>query len=142
MATKQAPARNPKSAKPGTQDKTPKAKKKVERVTHPALLDADNNPVKVEAVPDDFDPKKHKPLKRADFKDEALWFDMRADDYERRAKDYRQQAEDCRKLGSVSDRQAAKKLLAMQRRIAELQEKLKGEGVDVAALLARAEESE
>lgn len=128
------------SAKPGTTDeagkKGKKAKKeKTPRVAYPGLKGADEKPVRLTAWPTDFDPKTHKPLKRDNFENEAVWYDHMADEYEARAKDYREQAELSRKLGNQSDRQKAKKLAKMQNQMAKLQEELKSQGIDVAALL-------
>jgi hypothetical protein len=119
------------SAKPGV--KEPKAKKekkpKVERIDYPV------GDEKLVAVPADYDPKKHKPLRRKDFKDEAVFVDMQADRAERAAKRLREEAVAIR-AGGGKDKGKAKKLIAMQKRMAEMQAQLEADGVDVAALLA------
>lgn len=124
-----AAAENP-SAKPGARD--PKAKKekkqKVERVEYPVPEG------KLERVPEDFDPKKHKPLKRKDFKDEAVFLEIRADQMEAAAKRLREEAKAVR-AGGGKDKGKAKKLIAMQKRMAELQAQLTADGVDVEALM-------
>jgi hypothetical protein len=129
------------SAAPGTSDT---AAGKVEKTFYPGLkVDEKGNPTeRVEGVPEDFDDAKHKVLRRRDFTDEAIWFDLRADEYEVRAKDYRQQAVDYRKLGSVVDRAKAKRLLAMQKRMNELMEQLESQGIDVEALLGDDDDEE
>ncbi len=124
-----------KSAKPGTKDTTAK---KIEKVMYPGLKPDDDGKatVKVKGVPEDFNSKKHKPLKRRDFECESTWFELKAVELDKRAADYRKMAADIKKLGSVADRAKAKKLLAMQRKMAELQAQLKEQGIDVDELLA------
>lgn len=128
------------TAKPGTPDAAGTGKAKG-RELYPGLVgpkDDDGNPttVQLKEVPKDWDPQKHKGLRRKDFADDALFFDWRADRLELQAKGYRQQAEEFRKLGSVKDRARAKKLLSMQKRIEDLKQQLAGEGVNVNELLA------
>lgn len=130
----------PPSAAPGT--KEPKAKKekkdKVKKAWHPALEpDAEGKPTKTIAkIPDDFDPKLHRPFGRKNLEDESLWYEIQARKFEAKAADCRRQGEEAKKLGSVKDKQSAKKLLALQKRIDEVTKTLEGSGVDVAALLA------
>jgi hypothetical protein len=86
-------------------------------------------------VPADFDSKLHKPLKRKDFKDESLWFELRALDLEKKAARMRREGENIKKLGGVKDRVKAKRLLSMQKRMEDLKATLKSEGIDAEALL-------
>jgi hypothetical protein len=119
----------PASAAPGTKDE--KAKKvKRERVQYPIPEGG------LEIYPTDYDSKKFKPLKKKDFKDEALYIEARATHLETQAKNLREEAANMRKMGGVKDKGKAKRLLAMQKRMAELKASLAGEGVDVDALLA------
>lgn len=127
------------AAKPGTTDAAAKEPKKG-KVLYPALVgpkDAEGKDtiIPLKEVPKDWDPKAHKGLRRKDFSDEALFWDWRADRMELQVKKIRAHAEELRKLGTVKDRSRAKKLLSMQKRIADLKAQLEGEGVDVDALL-------
>lgn len=117
------------SAKPGTKDEKAKKEKKV-REQYPIPEGG------LKAWPTDFDPKKHKPLKRKDFGDESLFLNSKADDYERRAKALREEALESTKLGGVKDKAKAKKLLSMHKKIAEMTKDMEADGVDVSQLLA------
>ena len=130
------------SAAPGIE--APKAKKekkpKVKRIEYVPPTDAPFvKDGKLTALPTDFDAKKYKPLRAKQFADEGLYFDLKAAHYEDLAKKARADAETARKTGNLKDKVKAKKLLAMQKRMAELSASLAGEGVDVAALLASVE---
>jgi hypothetical protein len=89
------------------------------------------NGKKLEALPTDFDRRKHKPLKRTDFADESLWLDWQAQALEDRAKSLRQQADDLRKMGDPANRQRIKQLRSLQKRAATLTQELKADGIDV-----------
>lgn len=117
------------SAKPGTKNEDGKREKK-KREKYPVPEDG------LEAWPEDFDASKHKPLKKTDFKNEAVWLDRKAEEAEEKAKRYRQEAETVRKIGSTKDQKKAKKLLKVQSELAELRKALAADGVDVDALLA------
>ena len=142
--TKQAPQVNaPKGAAPGV--KEPKAKKeKKKRVAYPGLKNSANEPVKLEALPSDFDPKVHKPLGRKDFANESTFWLLKAANAEKAAAKYKQFAEDAGKAGAVKGNATAKRLLALQRKLAEVEAALTGEiGADaVAALKATAPAAE
>lgn len=142
--TKNAPAAPVASAKPGT--KEPKAKKekkeKAKRVDFPGLFvekDGEKRRVKLAEYPANFDPKVHKPLRRGDFENESVFLLRKADEFEQRAKDLRNEATIAEKLGNQADRAKAKRLAAMQKKIAELEASLKESGVDVEAILKAAE---
>lgn len=125
------------SARPGSAE--PKAKKeKIVRVTHPALQpDADGKPtVQLESIPQDFDPRMHKPIRRKDLKDDTLHFDLQIQRLEKKIEQLRAQREESKQLGSVKDRASAKKLLALQKRMDEVTKTLEASGTDVTALLA------
>jgi hypothetical protein len=115
------------SAAPGTKDE--KAAK-VKKVAFTPIPDGG-----FKEMPAAFDPKLHTPLKRKDFADESLWFEMKATEHEAKAAAYKKQAADYRKLGSVADRAKAKRLIQMQSKMAELTEQLKSQGVDVDEIL-------
>lgn len=86
-------------------------------------------------MPTDLDLKKHYPLKRGDFEDETIWLIARAETFEAKAVSYREEADDWKRLGSIKDRVKAKKLITMQRRMADLKTQLQAQGIDVDALL-------
>lgn len=88
-------------------------------------------------IPADFNAKIHRPLGRKDFKDESLWYEVQARKLEAKAKDLRQQGEDLKALGGIQDRAEAKKLIALQRKMAELTASLQKKGVDTSRLTAR-----
>lgn len=117
------------SAAPGTEapeaEKPPKLEKSVYPIPEGGL----------EKMPDDFDPKLHKPIKRTDFKDETVWFELKAVEHDKKAVSYRAQAKMYSKLGSIKDRAKAKRLIQMQGRIAELKDELEKQGIDVDAIL-------
>jgi hypothetical protein len=89
-----------------------------------------------EAVPADFDPKKHKPIPRKYFASEAVFYTLRAEALEKQAARFRELAKTAGTVGNVKDKKSAKKLVNMQKRFNELQASLAAQGVDVAALLA------
>lgn len=133
-----APKAAPKaSAAPGTEDKKAGKKAKVQRKEYPGLFDADGAPQKLTAVPTDFDSKLHKPLKRTDFADESMYLEMKADEFAAKADKLRKEAQTIRELGSSADRKNAKKLIAMQEKMAELMESLKAQGIDPEAILSK-----
>lgn len=139
VPSKAPTATAPASARPGTKDDKG-AKEKKQRVKYPGLT-KDGKAVKLAAIPDDYDPKVHKPLGRKDLEDESLWYELKARDFERKAKLMREKGEESKKLGSVADRAKAKRLLALQKRFNELKQKLTSQGMDVESLLnAPAEE--
>lgn len=149
------------SSKPGTkapEAAKPEKAKKAPRQYYPGLeakpvIDPDTNKPrlskqgkqivrptkKLAAVPADFDIKAHKPLGRNDFEDESLWYELRAQDYERKAKEMREQGAEIKALGGIEDRKEAKKLLELQKKMAELTAKLKGKNVDVDGITKRIE---
>ena len=115
------------SAKPGTQDATGAKPEKVKRIEYPGLLDAEKKPVKLDAVPADFDPKKHKPLSRKNFAKESTWLLIKAGHAEELAKKYRAMAVTADQVGGGANAGKAKKLVAMQKRMAELEAQLRAE---------------
>ena len=118
----------------------------VKRIFHPALEVAEKileksgkkvlRPTKqIESVPTDYNAKLHKPLNRRDFVDESVFLEFKAVQLEQKAQAMREQAKDLRTLGGIKDRADAKKLLALQKRMAELTDKLRAGGkVDVDAI--------
>ena len=124
------------SAKPGTKAEAV-TKKKAERKPYPGLTDDKGEPIKLTAVPTDFDSKKHKPLKRSDFKTEDIFLDMKADAAEAMAKKLRAEAEDVRNGGgSKKTRAKVKRLKLIQERVAKMEKELRDADVDIDGVLA------
>lgn len=146
MATATAPAKPlaPKSAaKPGTVGEVKKKapKDKVARVDYPGLIVEENGEKKrvvLETWPADFDAKKHKPLRRSDFKNESVFLRQRADQLEAKAKELRAQADVVEKAGSTADVAKAKRISALTKKVEELKLQLKASGIDVEAMLKAA----
>lgn len=138
MAKKSTTARSATTAAARTAGKAPAAsakkadKKKAGRVTHPALA----GDAKLDAVPDDFDPAAHKPLKKSDFADETVFMLFQADQLEARAAALREDVVRIRELGGAKELRQAKKISAMLGKVDELKAQLAEDGVDVAKLLA------
>lgn len=105
------------------------------RLPFPGLKDAEGKEVKLEAVPKEYNSGVHRPLLKDNFKDESYYFVYKAELHEAKAADYRKQAEDFKKLGDSGDRKKAKRLLTMQKRMADLKAELEAQGVDVSALM-------
>lgn len=121
----------PGAAGPKADEKKEKPKRTPYRAEGAAVL---------EAIPADFNPRKHLPLKKADFKDEWTYFEYRAQLAEKNAASFRKQAEESKSLGSTADRVKAKRMVQMMKRMAELEAELKASGVDIDALKAAATE--
>lgn len=117
-----------------TETETPE---KVKKVYFPGLqCDSDGKAsVQVATVPEDFDPKKHKALRRTDFVKESTYFRLRADTFETKAKELRAQADLSDKLGTDADRAKATKLRNMAAKMAELRTHLEKQGIDVSEIL-------
>lgn len=121
----------------------------VKRIYHPLLEAAEKvleksqkkvmRPTKqLDTVPSDFNPKIHKGLRRADFVDESVFLEHKAQLLELKAKELREQAKDLKTLGGIKDRADAKKMLTLQKRMTELTAKLAGSGkVDVNAIMGK-----
>lgn len=105
-----------------------------ELILHP--LFASDPDVKVETVPDDFDPKKHKPLKKKNFTEEHFFFTFRADAFRRLATRFDVKSKESKLLGATGNQVKARRLVKMQAKIKELQEQLQSQGVDTDALMA------
>lgn len=139
-ATKSAaPKQNLKAAAPGTADGAGQKggkKDKVKRVDYPGLTDSEGNAVKLTSIPEDYNPKIHKPLKKTNFADESVFLIARAERLEQMAVKLRKEAETVKNLGSTAQRQSARKLMKMQESMATLMANLSAQGVDVQALLA------
>ena len=125
------------STKPGEPVPAAKAPEKPKRVPYPGLnADKDGKTTtRLKDFPADHDPKLHKPLTRKDFENEAPFLRKTAAELEARAKKLRAEAEDAEKLGSASQRAAAKKLRAMFDKLNDLRAELEKDGVDVGSIM-------
>lgn len=92
-------------------------------------------------APADFDFNLYRPLKKRDFAEEHLFYEHKAMEMEFKAAQYRADAAESKKLGSSKDRAAARRLVKMTEKMAELQAQLVAAGVDVDALLAAQEKA-
>jgi hypothetical protein len=120
----------------------------VKRIFHPALEAAQKTleksgktvtrPTKqIAEIPGDYDAKLHKPLRRADFSDESAFYEYKARELEAKAADLRKQGEQIKSLGGIKNQADAKKLVALQKRMLELTEKLsQGGKVDTSGVMA------
>lgn len=131
QAPKAPPAPNAKSAAPGTKDEAKEKKPKVVKVDYPGLTNEAGDDVLLEAYPEDFDPKAHKPLKAKDFKDETVFMIHKAEELEAKAKKIRDEVESIKKLGSPQDRKKLQNLQKVASRMNELVASLKAAGMDV-----------
>lgn len=134
MAKKNTPA------KPTTVKPTPeKSKDKKGRTEFKLVGHKDEKvyPFQV-AMPEGFDFKINKPLKKRDFTADHLFYEYRALEMEFKAVGFRAQAEEAKKLGSAKDRSSAKRLIKLQDKMGELKEQLTKQGVNVEELLANA----
>lgn len=124
------------SATPGTPDNKAGNVKR-DKVVFPALLGpdgSDGNPTQVlltNSKPENFDMKVHKPLKKMDFEKEGDFLRYRADGLEKQVEKLRAEADMSDKLGSKSERQKARRLLAMREKMSELEQQLKAAGIDI-----------
>lgn len=98
---------------------------------------ADVYPFK-KAVPEGFDFRAHKSLKKRDFALDHLFYEYRAAEMDFKAAAFRKQAEEIKKLGSAKDRGRAKRLVKLQEKMAELRKQLEEQGINVNELLATA----
>ncbi len=86
-------------------------------------------------LPKDYDSNKHTPLKKGDFEKEEFYYEMRAVVYDKYASGMRRKAEEAKRMGSMTDRTKAKRLLRIQSQMATLREQLEADGVNVDELL-------
>jgi len=93
-------------------------------------------------VPEDYDFKTMKLLKKKDYIADHLWFEFKAIDADNKAAAYRKLAEESKKLGSGKDRAKAKRLVKMTSKLEELKQQLEAAGVDTSALLKKANDIE
>ena len=89
-------------------------------------------------MPDGFNFKDYKPLKKKNFKDEALYFEHRAEEMAYKMTAFKAQAEEARTTGSAADRRKKKQIVKLNAKMNELKEQLVAQGIDVEALIAAA----
>jgi len=93
-----------------------------------------------DAVPEGFDFKLHRALKKRDFSADYLFYEFRAAEMDYKGSLFRDQAEEAKKLGSAADRGRAKRLIKLQEKMSELKEQLTAQGINVDELLATVED--
>jgi hypothetical protein len=93
------------------------------------------------AVPDDFDAKVHKPLKRANFAKESVYYTLQAERCEqmvikltKRGVLFRRQSKILSQFANKEEQQKAQTMLRMQDKMASLREELENAGIDVSLL--------
>lgn len=91
---------------------------------------------KLDKAPTDWDPAKHKPLKRSMFNCVSIWMDWRADQLSKQAESLRAEAQAIRTSGGQEQRHAVKRLQQVVNRADELRKQLIEQGFDPEALLA------
>jgi len=138
MAKEQKPAATTKVAAKPTQKKKEKSKGR------PVFGLVGNKDEKIypfkAAVPEGYNFKEFKPLKKKDFVDDATYLEYRAAECEAKAVAFKAQAEEARKIGSSKDKQKAKRLIKLQEKMDELKKQLQDQGIDVESLLKTEEE--
>ena len=90
------------------------------------------------ALPEGFDFKVHKILKKKNFTTEALYYEHRVLEMEFKAEKFAALAEECRTMGSAADRRKKKQIVKLNSKMNELKAQLIAQGIDVEALIAAA----
>ncbi len=123
----------------GTTAAPAEKKKRVakKREAHPLVGNTDPTKYPFSAIPADYDPKKHKPLKLKNFKDEATFLDYKAARLDAKAASLtasanllREEAKQERLYGNSDKAKLAKKRAKLQAQLAELEKELAADGVD------------
>jgi hypothetical protein len=94
-------------------------------------------PFKV-AVPEGFNFKTNKQLKKKDFASAELYFNFRAAEMDAKAQSFRDQAIIAKAEGTGTERGKAKRLIKLTEKMAELKKQLQEQGIDVEELLKSA----
>ena len=92
------------------------------------------------AMPDKFDFKVHKPLKKSNFTEEHVYFGHRAEYAKYQVKVWEAKAAESKLLGSTKERRQKKAVVRLQSKMTELRTQLEKQGIDVTALLKAAAE--
>ena len=135
------------AAKVGTKSDTPttakkeKKEKKEKKIRVPYIdteLAMKNDDGRLTEVPGDFDPKEHKAPKKTDFSEEHIYMRFRADELDRkselmagRAEKLREQSDNLEKYGDPAQRAKVKRAQRLKSQLAELEEALKAEDIDI-----------
>jgi len=97
---------------------------------------------KLKEWPADFNAEVHKPLVVEDFEAEDIFWDHKADEYEKRAKSCRKNADLFRRFGSAEKRKAAAQAVKLSEKLLALKAELEASGItmedinlDLSALL-------
>ena len=90
------------------------------------------------AVPEGFNFKDYKPLKKRNFASETTYYLHRKEEMNYKAGIFAELAEEARTQGSAADRRKKKQIVQAQKKMAELRAQLEGQGIDVDAILAAA----
>lgn len=120
---------------PGTAPEDKPKKEKVKKSIYPGLINDEGVEVKLTAVPEDYDPKKHSLLKKKNFNDDSLFLEFQAAQLEKKAQALRSQATKLRELGNTASSGKLKTLLKMQERMNELMATLRAEGLDIDSMM-------
>lgn len=112
-----AVAENP--AETNGETKKRRSRAKVERSAYRA-----EGAGKLAALPTDWDSKKHLPLGKSDFADEAVFFDWKAEQAQRQANRFAKLARECREGGTEEQRKAKKKFAKMRDQMEAMQQEL------------------
>lgn len=116
---------------------TPRKSSYVKRNEHPLVGHADSQTYPFGATPPDFDFAKHTRLRKHDFTADHLYFTYKAEESEVIAADFRDKAEEARSFGTTKERSAARRLVKMVDKLAELRMTLEAGGVNVDEMLER-----
>lgn len=90
------------------------------------------------AVPNGFNFKDYKSLKKKNFKTDELYYRHRAEEMEFKREAFVVKADEAKKLGSSSDQRKKKQIVKLQAKIVELKQLLTDQGIDVKTLLRAA----
>lgn len=128
------------NAKPQSAKPTQPGEKKggAKRVNHPLVNSKDPASYPFETMPADFDPKKHFPLKKKDFKEEHQFCQMRLDIARKNVVKWENALAEAKVTGGSKDKAGAKRLAKMASRMSELQQNLGAKGVNSGQVLAAA----
>lgn len=123
-----------------------KEKGRLDFVADKSILNKDGLMV---ALPDGYDYRKFKPLKKKDFATEDLYIDyqgliaeQKAEFFMELSKERHTRANHLRKFGDADTRRKAKKLERATKQALLLQKELEAQGIDVSEILAGLEVSE
>lgn len=92
-------------------------------------------------MPDGFNFKTHKPLKKANFVEEFVYFGHRAEYAKYQVSVWETKAKESKLLGSTKSRRQKKAVVRLQDKMTELKKTLEKQGINVEALLAASAEN-